>query len=67
MENALGSILPQAIGVAISPVLIIAVKHSAFIGCVFAPQVVYYKQRYVNFRTQQQKLEESYDYHNQSI
>ena len=67
MENALGSILPQAIGVTISPVPIIAVKHSAFIGCVFAPQVVYYKQRYVNFRTQQQKLEESYDYHNQSI
>ena len=53
MENALGSILPQAIGVAISPVPIIAVKHSAFAGCVFVPQVVYYEQRYINFRIQQ--------------
>ncbi len=42
-------------------------KISAFRGCVFVPQVVYYEQRFVNFRTQQQKEEESYDDHNQSI
>ncbi len=42
-------------------------KHSAFRGCVFVPQVVYYEQRFVHFRSQQQKEEESHDYHNQSI
>jgi hypothetical protein len=42
-------------------------KNSAFTGRIFVPQVVYYEQRFVNFRIQQQKLEESYDDHNQSI
>ena len=34
---------------------------------VFVPRRVYYEQRFVNFRTQQQKVEEFYEYHNQSI